>query len=118
MKIGPPTGEGKDLRITIWAPLSGHPDDKTGQNPGMIVAAEMTWKEWNELVKDANYFAAYGKVRPMKPDSGQDYAPAPYQPVLYAQFYQLSVQVDALQERVRALEEIVFGLKEGKSDGN
>lgn len=54
MKIGPPTGEGKDLRITEFVPSMG----------GMgVITMELTWKEWNELVKDANYFRAYGKVR-------------------------------------------------------
>lgn len=49
MKIGPPTGEGMDIAIV-----------------GKTVRFDMNWKQWDELVKDANYFRAYGKVREVK----------------------------------------------------
>lgn len=55
VKIGPPTGEGMDLRLGGFVPAEG----KLG-----FLKIEMTWKEWEELEKDAHYFRAYGKVRP------------------------------------------------------
>jgi hypothetical protein len=58
MKIGPPSGEGKDLRISAFLPTE---DGELG-----ILTLEMTWKEWDELEKDAHYFRAYGKVREVK----------------------------------------------------
>ena len=53
MRIGPPTGRGQDLRITSF------------EGKGILII-EMTWNEWDELIKDADYLKKTGKVRDME----------------------------------------------------
>lgn len=50
MRIGKPTGEGQDLRMT------------TMEGGGLLVI-EMTWAEWDELVKDAEHLRETGEMR-------------------------------------------------------
>ena len=50
MRIGPATGAGQDLRVTSF-------------EGGGLLTVEMTWAEWDELVKDAEHFRSTGDVR-------------------------------------------------------
>jgi hypothetical protein len=50
VRIGQSTGSGMDLRITDW-------------NAKGILTIELTWAEWDELCKDADYLRATGQFR-------------------------------------------------------
>jgi hypothetical protein len=50
MRIGQATGTGQDLRMSSF-------------RDGGILTVEMTWAEWDELVKDAEYLRNTGRFR-------------------------------------------------------
>lgn len=50
MRIGKSTGLGQDLRMTAFT------------RDGLVVV-EMTWDEWDELVKDAEHLRETGEFR-------------------------------------------------------
>lgn len=54
MRIGKATGPGQDLRMTT---LEG----------GGLLTIEMTWAEWDALVKDAEHLRRTGEMRDVRP---------------------------------------------------
>lgn len=54
MRVGPPTEAGQDLQISHW------------DTQGTLII-NMSWDDWDELVKDADYFRKHGRPRPGAP---------------------------------------------------
>jgi hypothetical protein len=61
MKIGPSTSD--ELRISHW--------DAQG-----LLIIDMSWDDWDELVKDAEYFRKTGRVRGTEEILGGHHLPA------------------------------------------
>lgn len=54
IKIDTPTGGDPDMDIKL-----------TVINHGMQLSAEITWREWADLIDDARYLRRYGEARPV-----------------------------------------------------